>query len=79
VDVLEHNHPDDGFLASALRAKASALRASIAWRAEEMARLVEEGAPRQRIDSVAQTIAHLQARLHIHEIGLRETGPRDER
>src|SRR3954447_18172297 len=78
VDVLEHHHPD-GFLVSALQAKASALRASIAWRAEELARLVEEGAPHQQIDAVARTIAHLQARLQIHEIGLRETGRRNER
>jgi hypothetical protein len=78
VDELDHHHPDDSFLASALRARASALRVSIAWRAEELAKLVEEGAPRQRIDSVAQTIAHLQARLHIHEIGLRDGGRRND-
>src|SRR3954454_612346 len=78
VDVLEHHHPD-GFLVSALQAKASALRASIAWRAEELARLVEEGAPHRQIDAVARTIAHLQVRLHIHEIGLREAGRRNER
>ena len=77
VDVLEHHQTDDSSVAE-LRAKASALRASIAWRAEELVLLVEEGAPRQRIDSVDRTIAHLQARLQIHEIRLRETGRRHD-
>ena len=77
MDVLEHHHPD-GFSTAVLQAKALSLRASIAWRAEELIRLVEEGASRKQIDSVVRTIAHLQERLHIQEIGLRETGRRDE-
>jgi len=77
VDVLEQHHRD-GSSVAALQAKTSALRASIAWRAEELVQLVEEGASRRRIESVDRTIAHLQARLHIHEIWLRETGRRHE-
>ena len=77
MDILEH-HQTDGSSVAELRAKASALRASIAWRAEELVLLVEEGAPRRWIDSVDRTIAHLQARLHIHEIRLRETGRRHD-
>jgi len=88
VDILEHQRPDDGATAlpaqasarrvrfPALQARASALRASIAWRAEELTRLVEEGAPSQQIDGVSRTIAHLQAKLHIEEIRLRNTGSR---
>jgi len=77
VDILNQHHPDDD-PTSSRRARASALRASIAWRAEELARLVEEGAPHQRIDGVLRTIADLQVKLHIFEIGLRETSSHQE-
>ena len=78
VNILEHHHPADDSLASALQARAAALRASIAWRAEELVRLVEEGAPRQQIDGVLRALSYLHAKLHVHEIGLRDTGRHDE-
>jgi hypothetical protein len=91
VYILEPQCPNDGSAAAparaaarrasgpALPARVSALRASIAWRAEELTRLVEEGAPRQQIDSISRGIDDLQAKLHIHEIRLREADPRPEK
>lgn len=78
MNILKQHRLDEGAPAWTRQARASALRAGIAWRAEELARLVEEGAPRHQIDAVARTLADLQTRLHIHEIGLRETDPRNE-
>lgn len=72
VGILEHHHRPDG------DSVASTLEASIAWRAEELVRLVEEGAPRQQIDGVLRALSYLHAKLHVHEIGLRETGRHDE-
>ena len=68
VGILEHHHRPDG------DSVASTLEASIAWRAEELVRLVEEGAPRRQIDGLSKAISYLHAKLHIHEIRLRETG-----
>jgi hypothetical protein len=68
VGILEHHHHSDD------DSIASTLWAGIACRAEELVRLVEEGAPRRQIDGLSKAISHLHAKLHIHEIRLRETG-----
>jgi hypothetical protein len=72
VGILEHHHRSDD------DSIASTLWAGIAWRAEELVRLVEEGAPRQQIDGVLRALSYLHAKLHVHEIGLRETGRHNE-
>jgi len=71
VGILEHHHHPAG------DSVAETLRAGIAWRAEELVRLVEEGAPRHQIDGVSRAISYMHAKLHIHEIRRRATGRHD--